>query len=30
MLCSDCRNFDLIEIDDVFICKSCKVIFANR
>ena len=30
MLCSDftrCRNFDLIEIDSMFICKNCNAIF---
>ena len=30
MICSDnsrCNKFDLIEIDGMFICKNCKVIF---
>ena len=33
MLCSDftrCDKFDLIEIDSVFICKSCNVIFHKQ
>ena len=32
MLCSDftrCNKFDLIEIDGVFICKSCNAIFCK-
>ena len=30
MICSDfsrCKKFDLIEDNDIFICKSCNVIF---
>ena len=30
MNCSDfsrCKKFDLIEVNDIFICKSCNVIF---
>ena len=30
MLCSDssrCKNFELIEIDGVFICKNCNAVF---
>ena len=33
MLCSDftrCKNFDLIEIDVVFICKNCNAIFHKQ
>ena len=30
MICSDnsrCKKFDLIEVDGIFICKNCNVIF---
>ena len=30
MICSDnsrCKNFNLIEVDNMFFCKSCNVIF---
>ena len=30
MICSDnsrCKEFDLIEVDNMFICKNCNVIF---
>ena len=33
MLCSDnsrCKNFNLIEIDGMFICKSCNTIFHKQ
>ena len=32
MICSDfsrCKNFNLIEVDGMFICKNCDVVF-NR
>ena len=30
MICSDnsrCKRFDLIEVDNMFVCKNCNVIF---